>query len=464
VTKRFQFDEWTYQVDEYLLTHSEGSTIQLEPRLGRLLELFCEHPGDVLSRDQIIEQIWAPRIVSEESLTVAISQLRRHLRQTDTSDLIKTVPGRGYAWKPETSLLNADSKNRPISRRSYLWLTAACAGVFVILAGLFWPLTQVKHRATVHAPHMERLSRAASLLEGNKDIDKAIGLYRQVLSDGPHAQAYLGLAQAKLARISPNEIPAHADELIGLLERAVAEEPELSEARWLLGMIYFYGHWDFKQARTMLVDEFDSGNRSPAFLQQFSEVMLALGEAEWVERAIDELRQNNPEYYSEPLLAWLYLLLGDTQAAQTEIKRIIDAEPANYEMHVSAQQVAYHAKDMDMSWSHLRALLELADVPASTRSELQQTYEREGLPGVHKLLMENPVSDKLGHYRPPMSRARHAVIAGENKQAIEFIRQAMQERQWEVLWLLVDPHYSSLHGEPEFASLVKEFQMLTNSG
>lgn len=466
LTTCFQFNEWTYRVDEYVLIHSSGESIQLEPRLGRLLELFCMHPGEVLTRDHIINELWAPRVVSDESLTVAISQLRRYLQQTDSVQLIKTVPGRGYTWQPETRTFTATATKLPGSKHKVQMLVVgitASVAVVAITAALLWPKPSMPNASVSTPAFMDQLNHAAELVANKSDVDEAIRLYREVLAQGPNADAYYGLAQAKLARISPHEIPLHVEELTGLLERTLEEDPDLVGAQWLLGMIHFYGNWDFAKAKTMLVAEFNRDNRSPRFLQQFSEVMLALGEAEWVERAIHELRRHHPEFYAAPTLAWLHLLLGDPDSAQQEIERILAVEPASFNLHVSAQHVAYQAGDMNMAWLHLEALLELAQVNQATRTQLQQDFTSGGLAAVHRSLMNDPVSSELGHYRPPIANARHAVVAGDHETAIRYIKQAIQQREWEVLWLLVDPHYAPLHEHPEFVAVANEFRHITGA-
>lgn len=461
VAKHFQFDEWTYRVDDYVLTHSNGDSIQLEPRLGRLLEMFCLNPGQVLSRDRIIAELWAPRIVSDESLTVAISQLRRYLRQADSASFIKTVSGRGYAWQPDTRTLTTEATTTPRRTTKVQWLAMGimASAVLLISAVLLWP----KPSMTNAAAFTEELNQAAELVANKTDLDKAIRLYRDILAQGPNAAAYYGLAQAKLARISPHEIPLHADELTGLLERALEEDPELPEAQWLLGMIHFYGHWDFGKAKTMLLAEFHRDNRSPKFLLQFSEVMLALGEAIWVERAIQELRRHHPEFYAAPMLAWLHLLSGDSDAARQEIDRILAVEPASYNLHVSAQHVAYQAGDMNKAWLHLDALLELAQLHQAPRSQLRQAFRDGGIKAVHRYLMDDLVSTDLGHYRPPIASARHAIAAGEYERSVRYIEQAIQQRQREALWLLADPHYAPLYEHPGFIAVADRFRTITGA-
>lgn len=65
----------------------------------RLLLVFLNHPGQVLSRGRLLEELWdiAGDYVNDNTLTVNIKRLRDKI-ETDASNpaIIKTVRGLGY--------------------------------------------------------------------------------------------------------------------------------------------------------------------------------------------------------------------------------------------------------------------------------------------------------------------------------------------------------------------------------
>lgn len=61
-----------------------------------LLVFFCKHPGEMISRQQLLEQAWGNRVVSQGSLNQAISNLRGLLGDDQKREIIITVPRRGY--------------------------------------------------------------------------------------------------------------------------------------------------------------------------------------------------------------------------------------------------------------------------------------------------------------------------------------------------------------------------------
>ena len=65
-----------------------------------LLELFLQHPRQVLTRDQILDLVWGYTFDSgTNSLAVYIGYLRRKLEESNEPRLIQTVRGVGYALR-----------------------------------------------------------------------------------------------------------------------------------------------------------------------------------------------------------------------------------------------------------------------------------------------------------------------------------------------------------------------------
>ncbi len=65
-----------------------------------LLELFLQHPRQVLTRDQILDLVWGYTFDSgTNSLAVYIGYLRRKLEEDNEPRLIQTVRGVGYALR-----------------------------------------------------------------------------------------------------------------------------------------------------------------------------------------------------------------------------------------------------------------------------------------------------------------------------------------------------------------------------
>lgn len=76
----------------------EGRELQLGPIEFKLLSRLLEAPGNVFSRQQLIEFAWPPNLyVQSRTVDVHIGHLRRSLRRLTGGNLIRTVRASGYA-------------------------------------------------------------------------------------------------------------------------------------------------------------------------------------------------------------------------------------------------------------------------------------------------------------------------------------------------------------------------------
>lgn len=74
-----------------------GGDVHLEPKVMGVLVCLVEQAGEVVTRDQFVERVWAGRIVSDEVLSRCISLLRTRLGDNPREPtLIQTVPKIGY--------------------------------------------------------------------------------------------------------------------------------------------------------------------------------------------------------------------------------------------------------------------------------------------------------------------------------------------------------------------------------
>lgn len=94
----YRFGE--FEVDTLARTLKRGDTsVILSRRSFDLLLYFVQNSGRVLSKDELLKNIWPDTFVDENSLAKSISVLRKALDESPLeSKLVVTVPGRGYQF------------------------------------------------------------------------------------------------------------------------------------------------------------------------------------------------------------------------------------------------------------------------------------------------------------------------------------------------------------------------------
>jgi len=107
----FSFDRFKMWPTERLLTNGD-EIVHLTPRVFDLLEVLVKNSGQVVSKEVLLDTVWAERNVEEGNINRTVSTLRKHLGlQTNGNDFIETVPKFGYRFlahvseiEPETSI------------------------------------------------------------------------------------------------------------------------------------------------------------------------------------------------------------------------------------------------------------------------------------------------------------------------------------------------------------------------
>jgi two component transcriptional regulator, winged helix family len=88
------------QVDtEKAIVKKKETVINLSALEYKLLTLFIDHRGKLLTRDQLLDEIWniAGDFVNDNTITVYIKRLREKIEDDPTNPkIIKTVRGLGY--------------------------------------------------------------------------------------------------------------------------------------------------------------------------------------------------------------------------------------------------------------------------------------------------------------------------------------------------------------------------------
>lgn len=146
-------EQATYRFGEFELNSIErillrnGRRVSLRPRALDLLLALVEGEGHLLTKEALLNSVWADAVVEEGNLNRTISALRKALgEEKGENRFIETVPKVGYRFVADVQLINGNGSNsliaingrglspavskNPISYRWPLWL-----GAFVLLFG-----------------------------------------------------------------------------------------------------------------------------------------------------------------------------------------------------------------------------------------------------------------------------------------------------------------------------------------
>lgn len=112
---------------------------RLEPRLVQILEIFAKYPGQVITRESLIQDVWKNYGGADEALSQAVSILRKVLNDNERK-IITTIPKRGYQLNAEVVIPSEQvpSVNVFTHRKSWIWMIIAVVFVACIYFIFRW--------------------------------------------------------------------------------------------------------------------------------------------------------------------------------------------------------------------------------------------------------------------------------------------------------------------------------------
>ncbi|MDR7193983.1 winged helix-turn-helix domain-containing protein [Luteimonas terrae] len=324
----YRLDDLRIDVARQRVVRDDGQMLDVAGLSFRLLHVLLGQGTRVVGFDELIERVWAPAHVGEETVTQRVRLLRQALGDDGRQPrYLRSVRGQGYQLCSEPSVEAPAPHAAPATPRSRATRIAVLL-VLPLLGGLVWwqwPRPEVP----VVAPLLERAAYYAGIGQAANN-ERAIALYRQRLQESPDdSEAQLGLSRAYSARLCLYSGSADdAAQALALAEAVVARYPRASAAHAALG----YAHdcrGDLAPAlagytRAVALDPAADGSRASAAYLHARQGRIAEALA-----ANLQVRQPRTVRFLELQIASNLDLLGYTAAAEARYRRSFQLYPDN---------------------------------------------------------------------------------------------------------------------------------------
>ena len=142
ISQSIYFEDFELDLDRCLLLCG-GVELQLRRQSFEVLRYLVEHSGHLVTKEQLLSEVWAGRAVTDDSITQCLMEIRAALGDKGHS-IVKTLPRRGYIFDQPLSETEPVSESIAFTRmltngrRSRLALIAAGFALVLILVFLAW--------------------------------------------------------------------------------------------------------------------------------------------------------------------------------------------------------------------------------------------------------------------------------------------------------------------------------------
>lgn len=232
-----------YSQESECLVNEHGDRVQIRPKSLAVFIYLAERPSKVVSKDELLDHVWAEVLVTDDVLVKSIGDIRQVLGDKDRTTL-QTISGRGYLIEPDDvpQTLEHPLQNIFKNPRSRWPLLIP----LLLLLGLsFYPYEEKAEENTVKGIFSETGTPTISIaIEENTTHDSflesvesetriALSRYKSmIVIDNDHADFTLKLSEKKSdtsASISLEMLKSSSKELVYAETLEQVQEPSCHE-------------------------------------------------------------------------------------------------------------------------------------------------------------------------------------------------------------------------------------------
>ena len=112
IMERISYEFGSFRMDPHeRVVRCGKKLLPLTPKVFDILLVLLQNPGRILTKEEIMKQVWPDTIVEESNLARNVSTLRKALgEEPDRQQFIETIPWRGYRFVAEVRKSREDAE------------------------------------------------------------------------------------------------------------------------------------------------------------------------------------------------------------------------------------------------------------------------------------------------------------------------------------------------------------------
>jgi len=331
----FSFAEFVLDTDRAALFQS-GTDVKLRPQAFDVLRILVERQGTLVTKEELLREIWGETAVTDDSLTHCIIDIRKVLDDSDRH-IVRTIPRRGFVF--DIPVVRHEPKQRFLDR----YPRALAVGlVIVLVAATVILAAQVLPENNRESPQEITTTRseAGDLYEQARflfhrraagDLETAREYFAKAIELEPEfAAAWAGLAG--VYRIMESGSGEAGKELRAQLkhaaERAIELDPNSAEG-WMRLSHYYATIGDWQAMERALEKAHEVGPSDPLVLSALAGRLAQNGDLDGaVEHQRRAVLKEPLSFVSRGNLSYYLFAAGRFEEAMIESEKAHQMRPA----------------------------------------------------------------------------------------------------------------------------------------
>ncbi len=460
----YEFGHFHLDAGEQVL-FCAGTPVPLTQKAFAVLRVLVKNGGHLVTKDELMRQVWPEACVEEGNLSQAISALRKAFGESHQShqshEYIETVARRGYRFiatvkmhdEPDgLSIEGIEVTDRTPERNSESGKVGERSTHGVSASE--WVAKRYGENEQAHHLYLRgRYYWSKYTLDGLKE---GIQQFSQAIKIDPdYALPYTGLADCYY-RLSNIHLPPRKAmrKAKTAVMKALKRDETLAEAHALLGLIRMFYDRDWPTAKTEFKRAIKLGPRSALAHKRYGWILGMLGQFD------ESIKEMNHALDLEPRSPDLHAGLGiilhlarryDAAIAQAQLA--LDIEPEFFPAHVLLGIAHVQQNRLTEGVAELEKAASLADVPW-TLGYLGYAYGVSGQRRQALMVLAELENRSAGACISSYAMALVHTGLGHKEQALQSLVKTFEDRNEMSGFVKTSPEFDGLRQDQRFAAMM----------
>jgi DNA-binding winged helix-turn-helix (wHTH) protein/tetratricopeptide (TPR) repeat protein len=464
----YQFGPFRFSKESAELLKN-GKKIPLKVQSAKVLGILLENHRKLVTREQLIREIWPDRTVEFDlSLNSCLRDIRHALGENPKHPrFIETLPKRGYRFSAEVSLVTPHFPfwfNTPFSRAALgVTLVFGLALIFVgNQTGIF-----NAPRANIPVPVAIEAEARTLVLAGVSEIydnevprtEEALVLFAEAIEVDPtYTEAHLLIARTLFSR----GVPGDGEKVLAALDSVLALDPYNLEATAMTGNLKWTIFHDWQGAResferVLTIDPQNAG----AYLA-LARIFALEGDFDTSLSQVDlALSLNTINLTQNGSVGWYYYLAGRFEEGIKFCQETQAVNPNDGKTQRCFLNNLMALGRIEEAAPYALSYMKSAGIDEAELARLENAEPEEILGSFYNFERNQGMEEKSRFDPSKIYQAMALASEGDKEGALAVLKGAYEDRNYYLPLIGIIPAFKPLRDEPGFEALAKAMNLPT---